>query len=202
MNKPKFTSIFVLIFVLALSIQNTFGQNQNQQKAKPNYEIVLQTLISSETTASQNKVPASLSGTLQKLKSNYEFADYRLISTHIQRVGSNGNISHKSLFDELNPKTDDKVFSRWSLRNLNPLTDSSGKNVLDFRSFVFEARIPLKVSVSGDKENPREVINYEPIGLTLEGFSVPANKATLIGTLAMPKSENIIFFVLTVKAVD
>lgn len=202
MNKLKSISVFVLIFVCVLGIQNAFGQDQNLQKASPNYEIVLQTIISSDASVSSDKIPANLTETLQKLKSNYEFAGYRLISTHIQRVGSKGNISHKSLFDELNPKTDDKVFSHWSLRNLSPLTDSGGKSVIDFRSFMFEARIPLKVSISADKENPREIVNYEPIGLTLEGFSVPADKPTLLGTLAMPKSENIIFFVLTVKPVN
>ena len=38
---------------------------------EPNYEVVLQTLIASENTKTQNSIPANLSNVVKKLKENF-----------------------------------------------------------------------------------------------------------------------------------
>lgn len=202
MYKSKFFYFAILLILGLANFSSVSGQQNSEKTAEPNFEIVLQTLISSNQAKAGKTIPASLSATINKLNSNYEFAAYQLMSTHLQRVGNNGNVSHKSLFDELNTETEDRVFSNWALRNLTSVSDSSRQSLVSFRSFNFEARLPIKTGTIERQGETENVISYERIGLMIEGFSVPENKPTLIGTLGMPKSDQVIFFVLTVKPVD
>lgn len=202
MNKSNFFYFAIVLALSLASFSSALGQQNSDKIAEPNFEIVLQTLISSNQSEAEKAIPASLSATINKLKSNYNFAGYRLLSTHLQRVSNKGSVSHTSLFDELNTETEDRVFSNWALRNLTILNGSNQQNIVKFHSFNFNARLPIKTGTIEKDGETKNLINYERIGLMIESFSVPENQPTLIGTLGMPKSDQVIFFVLTVKPIN
>lgn len=203
MNKPKF--IFkAFLFLTVLSAANLFAQTTDKQPpAAPCYEVILQILTASNGAGEKSSLPATLSGVVKKLKTNYNFADYRLTGTFLQRTSD--SIEYKSL---LNPflQSEDKttpVFSDWSLRNLRNLSSSNGRNVIQFDGFRFGARIPVVVSTvveEGGKTKP--IINYEQIGITITRLSLSENEPTVIGSLATSKPDELMFLVLTAKPAE
>ncbi len=201
MNKPKFFA-FALFLICFSSFSNSFAQTENTRQSEPSYEVVLQILIASNNSAAKSNIPANLSETVNKFKKNFTFADYQLLSTNVQRIANTGSLSHKSLLNELSRNSDESVFSKWYLNGLRKETDFKGKNRISFQSFTFDARIPVKTENINQDSRTIPVINYESIGVSLQRFNVPENSPTLIGTLAMPKADEIIFFVLTVKPTE
>jgi hypothetical protein len=203
MNKPKI--IFKLfLFLTVLSITNSFAQTNNKQlQSEPCYEVTLQLLISSNNATEKNSVPTSLSNVVKKLKTNYNFSDYRLATTFFQRTSD--SIEYKSLLNDFiqNQDKNTPVFSEWTLNNLRNMSNAQGQNVIQFGSFRFGARIPVvtgNVKDESGKLNP--IVNYESIGITTTRFSLSENEPTVIGSLATAKPDELMFLVLTVKPVE
>ena len=152
MNKPKF--IFkVFLFLLALSVTNSFAQTETKQPpAEPCYEVVLQILIASNNSSEKNVIPPALSNVVKKLKTLYAFSDYRLATTFLQRTSN--SLEYKSLLNDFGQIGDKNapVFSEWSLRNLRNSPNSNGRSTIQFESFRFGARIPI---LSKDRKSTR-----------------------------------------------
>lgn len=195
MIKPKF---FCILLTTLLFVPSVFAQQVSKQEADPSYEVVLRILKSS---AAKTSFPADLSPVVKELEERYNFGGYRLISNHLHRVGIRGNVHYRSLLDELNPSGPGKVKSQWKFRRLQSLTGSNGREYVSFQHFSFEAGIPLPSGLRESSGRDLEpVIIAEVINLALENFSIPVGDPTLIGTLDMPKSDDVLFFVLTVKS--
>ncbi len=194
MNKPTFF-VFTLFLIGLLSFSNSFAQTENPQ-SEAGFEVVLHILSASNNPADKTAIPANLSETVNKFKKDFAYSDFRLISTNLQRVAHTGSVTHKSLLNELSRNSEYPVFSEWALTGLRREENIKSTNRLTFQSFTFNTRIPVILN----KANP--VVNYEAIGITLQRFNVPENKPTLIGTMAMPNANEIIFFVLTVKPTE
>lgn len=199
MNKPKFFA-FALFLICFSSFSNSFAQTDNNQ-SEPSYEVVLQVLIASNNSAAKSNIPANLAETVNKFKKNFPYSDYRLISSNLQRIENKGNINYRSLLNDLSPAGQD-IISNWSLSSLKKETSASGGNRVSFQRFNFDAKIPLTYISFNESKSSAPITNYEQIGIVLQGFNVPENIPTLIGTLAMPKADEIIFFVLTVKPTE
>jgi hypothetical protein len=202
MNKPNF--IFKLfLFLLVLSAANVFSQTDNKQpQADPCYEVILQILVASNNASEKSALPPTLANVVKKLKTNYNFSDYRLAATFLQRTSN--SIEYKSLLNDFNQNTDKSfpVFSEWALRNLRNLPTPNGRNTIQFETFKFGARVPI-VSVIKD-ENGKNIpgVNYEAIGITTLRFSLTENEPTIVGSLATSKPDELMFLVLTVKAAE
>lgn len=206
MNKPKITFL-IFTFLLVASFGTTFSFAQSdakQQQAEPSYEVVLQILIASNGAAAGDKaIPQTLSNVIRKLKTTYSFSDYRLASTYLERVSS--TVEHKSIFTEYgqNPATTNPVFSDWTLRDLKSLPGAGGKNIVQFQSFRFGARVPIVTAITKDDSGKMfPVVNYESIGLTLNRLSLTENEPTVIGSLSTSKPDELMFLVLTVKPTE
>ena len=202
MNKPKF--IFkVFLFLLALSVTNSFAQTETKQPpAEPCYEVVLQILIASNNSSEKNVIPPALSNVVKKLKTLYAFSDYRLATTFLQRTSN--SLEYKSLLNDFG-QTQDKtapVFSEWSLRNLRNSPNSNGRSTIQFESFRFGARIPILSNAKDESGKTSPVVNYEGIGITTMRFSLNENEPTIVGSLAMSKPDELMFLVLTVKPAE
>lgn len=200
MNKPSF--IFkAFLFWLALGVSGVFAQTENRQpQAEPCYEVVLQILFASNNAGDKTALPQSLANVVKKLKTNYNFSDYRLTTTFLQRTSN--SIEYKSLLNDFGQTADRTapVFSDWSLRNLRNLPNAGGRNSIQFESFRFGARIPVmiaKVNEESGKTTP--VLNYESIGITTSRLSLNENEPTVVGSLATSKPDELMFLVLTVK---
>ncbi len=195
MNKPKFIfSTVAFFFVCLLGSTNFFAQALNEPQAKPSYEVILQVITASNNVSDKPTVPQSLSGVVKKLKNNYSFSNFRLESTYLQRTS--GSIEFKSVSNTLNQNQENfaPIFSEWSLVGIKSSPDSQGKNSIQFQSFRFGQRVPIKTS-SG-------VVNYEQVGISLQTFGVPENIPTVLGSLSTANSGELMFLVLTVKPAE
>ena len=198
MNKPKFIFSVVAFFVVCLfSATNFSAQTETQQRqAEPSYEVVLHLLTASNISSDKNSVPQSLSNVVKKLKTNYTFSNYRLASTYLGRIANTGNFEFKIVSNEASQNQENyvPVFSDWSLGTLRKLPNEKGQNSIEFQSFRFGQRVPVKTSAG--------VVNYEQIGLTMVKFSVPENVQTIVGSLSAAKPDELMFLVLTVKPAE
>jgi hypothetical protein len=203
MKKPNF--IFKLFLLLLVSgTTNLFAQDEiKRPSAAPCYEVMLQILTASNNAIEKTPVPPMLSNVVKKLKSNYNFSEYRLAETFLQRTSD--SIEYKSLLNNFfqNQDKNAPVFLDWTLRNLRNLPNAQGRSVIQFESFRFGARIPIISGISKDEiGKPTPVINYEQIGITSTRFSLSENEPTVIGSLATSKPDELMFLVLTVKAAE
>ncbi|MDQ3322101.1 MAG: hypothetical protein M3525_06690 [Acidobacteriota bacterium] len=193
MTKPKFIfSVAAFFLVCLFSLTGALAQtNPPLRQAEPSYEVVLQVLTASNTAADKTAVPQTLSGVVKKLKTNYSFSNYRLNSTYLQRVANTGGIEFRSVSNETNQDVSTPIFSDWRLDGLQSLPNQRGQNSIQFQSFRFGQRIPIR--------NTSNIVNYEQIGLTIQKFGLSENTPTVIGTLPTSKPDELMFLVLTVK---
>jgi hypothetical protein len=202
MNKPNF--IFkIFLFVLALSATSAFAQTDNKQaQADPCYEVVLQLLMASNAAGGKSSLPPALSNTVKKLKTLYNFSDYRLTTTFLQRTSN--TVEYKSLLTEFNQITDKNypAFSEWSLRGLRNIPNAQGRNVLQFDMFKFGMRIPIVRSGASEGGNAQSSVVYDSTGVTTTRFAVNENEPTVVGSLTTSKPDELVFLILTVKPAE
>lgn len=201
MNKPKiFFAALALTLIYLSGISTSFAQESKQ--SEPNYEIVLHTLIASENVKDQNLIPASLANVVKKLKDTFPFAGYQLSSTYLQRIENKGSFEYKGLTDEFNEKDGmPPSFNEWSLsgmrKNSDPLIDS-----ITFRAFRFGSRLPVATKTNlDDPSKYSQVINYQFVGFSIDNLSVSEGKPALLGTVTLPKKNQMAFIILTIREV-
>ncbi|MEZ5428127.1 MAG: hypothetical protein R2747_17780 [Pyrinomonadaceae bacterium] len=198
MNKPKFF-VGLLLAVVLLGFSQSFAQPEKRE-IEPSYEVILQTLVASNDAADRAGLPDSLSGTVNKLKTNFAFANYRVVSTHLERISNKGSLFFRSVFKAAGPEEMSPISTSWQLDSLNSSVDSKGRPGVEFRSFSFEGRILYKTTVFNEKAGSMvPATGSDLIELKNQRFNVPENEPTVIGNLALPKSDKQIFLIITVK---
>jgi len=202
MNKPNY--IFkIFLFLFAFSATGAFAQTENKSPtAEPCYEIVLQILTASNRAGDKNSNSPALAGVIKRLKTFYEFSNYRVTTTYLQRTSN--SVEYKSLMDDFSAGAEKYApnFSDWALRNLRTMPESQGRKTIQFDSFRFNARIPINLQVKGEDGKSASVVSYESIGITNSRFSLRESEPTIIGSLAIGKSDELMFLILTVKAAE
>lgn len=196
MNQSKrFFSFLVFPLLILLGVSAVVAQPDTGQ-LEPSYEIALHVIIGSNEPGTRADVPAGLSNVSKHLKSNFSFSNYRLANTFLGRISNTGNIEYKSVSNILGQETDaeSQTFLDWSVLNFR-----SVPNGFQARSFRFGARVPVRTGTFKDGTGMNSVVNYEPIGLTMNVIGLPANTPTLIGTISLPKTTGTIFLVATVR---
>lgn len=185
------TAAFCIVFLLSLT--NTFAQTQPKPQAETSYDVVLHILTASNNSGDKSSVPTTLSNVVKKLKTIYSFTNYRLDSTFLQRVANNGSIDFKSVDNTptQNQENRPQSFFDWSLLGLQILPNASGQNLIQFQSFRFGQRVPIRTTTDG--------FNYEQIGLTIQRFSMSENVPTIIGSLSTSNPNELTLLILTVK---
>jgi hypothetical protein len=205
MTKTKVVFSIVALFTFyLLNSFDCFAQSTPRTQIEPSYEVILQSVVGSSNNAAKSDAPQSLSGVIKKLRANYSFSNYRLISTSMQRVANTGTIEAKSISNQNSAAENAKnpVFSEWTLSGLQSFQDSKGQSSVQFQSFRFGQRIPLINTFRDDGGKTSPMISYEPIGLTISRFSLPVNVPTVIGSLSASQSEDLMFLILTVKPAE
>lgn len=195
MNKPKLIFSTAAFFVVCLlSLTDSLAQAPNEAQAKTSYEVILQVITASNNPIDKTSIPQTLSGVVKKLKTNYSFSNFRLDSTYLQRTS--GSIEFKSVSNTLNQNQESftPIFSDWSLVGIKSFPDLQGKNSIQFQSFRFGQRVPVKTS--------NGAVNYEQVGITLQSFGVSENVPTVVGSLSTAKPDELMFLVLTVKPAE
>ena len=203
MYKSKFF-IFAVIFLVGLT--NIFAQTDEKtekNQVEASYEVLLQVLVASNQP-NNDKMPPSLAGIVKKLKSEYSFSNYNLAATFLERISLNGVIEHKGLLNQLaQDQEKDIYFTEWNLGGLRPALNAKGQNVINFQNFRFGARVPVVTSVVKDaKGDNNRVIQYEPIGVSVNRFNLPENAPTIVGSMSTQKTDEFVFLVLTVRRAE
>lgn len=193
MSKIKLLLTAVVCLFLVNSV---FGQNETRDDFRQSYEVKLQILSASNKAGGKSEVPDALSAVVKKMRDNQSFSNYQLVETYFERITNGGQIELKTISENLSGDAEQKypVFTDWSLKNLQTVKNSDGKNFLQFDSFRYGARIPVP-SVAGNAK----VVNYDSTGFTLSKFNLPENVPTVAGSFPTPQTGEFIFVILTVK---
>ena len=207
MTKSKIVFLITAFFsVCLLSMTNGFSQTSPTGKQiEPSYEVILQTLVASNSANNKSDIPQTLVSAVKKLRANYSYSNYRLSATFYQRVANTGTIELKSISNEPIPSQEKNftIFSEWTLNNLQTLPDAKGQNSIQFQSFRFGQRIPIITSsVRDESGKTNSVVNYEQVGLTIQRCSLAENVPTVIGSLSTFNPDELMFLVLTVKSAE
>ncbi len=207
MTKSKIAfSIIAFFSVCLLSLTNGFTQTSPTGKQiEPSYEVILQTLVASNSANNKSDIPQMLIGAVKRLKANYPYSNYRLGETFYQRVANTGALELRSVSNEIIPDQERSysIFSEWTLNNLQNLPDAKGQNSIQFQSFRFGQRIPIITSSVKDADGKiNSVVNYEQVGLTIQKLSLAENVPTVIASLSTWKPNELMFLVLTIKSAE
>ncbi len=201
MNRTKYLSVVFLALIAAFClVQNATAQADEKLRTESNYNVRLQAVIGSNEADGRGNLPSELSNISKQFKSDYSFANYRLVDTFIGRIANNGNFEYKSVSNLLGTAGigESATFLEWSIVGLR-----AGQNGLQIQAFRFSARIPVTTGSSKD-ENGRAIksVNYEQIGVSAARMGVAENLPTLVGTLTLPKGNGTLFLVMTVSSAD
>lgn len=201
MYKPK---IFIFAVIFLVGLTNIFAQtDEKSQVEQSSFEVLLQVLVASNNS-NNDKLPPSLAGVAKKLKGEYSYSNYNLAATFLERISLNGAVEHKGLLNQLGQDQEkDIYFTEWNLGGLRPALNSKGQNVVHFQNFRFGARVPVVTSVVKDaKGDNNRIIQYEPIGISVNRFNLPENTPTIVGSMSTQKTDEFVFLVLTVKRAE
>ena len=194
-TKPKFIFAIAALFMFCLmSFTNSFAQDDTKQ-ASPNYKIYLDTIVAANNNSGGNKkLSAPLSNALKDVKSD-AFSNYYLFSNSYERIGVSGQITHNSIYESIGQRKVENyaVYSNWALGKLREFSDEKSRSVVQFDNFTFSARVPSPTAT---------VVNYEEIRLYVSNFNVLQNVPTVIGSLSVPKSDEMLYFVLTARPAE
>ncbi|MDQ3062113.1 MAG: hypothetical protein M3R14_04520 [Acidobacteriota bacterium] len=195
MTKLKFVfSTVVFVFVLLLSLTDSFAQSPAKIPAEPSFDVILQTVVASNNPIDKSDIPQSLSVVIKKLRADFLFSNYRLTSIYMQRVANLGNVEFKGVSNETNQNQDKSpaTFSDWSLVGLENLLDEKGQATIQIQKFRFGQRVPIIVS---------STVTYESVGFTTK-FSLTKNVPTVIGSVTTATPDELMFVILTVKSAE
>jgi len=198
----QFRSIKIAVIVICVALGMCLSVAAQQPALDTNYDVVLELVVGSNDAGGKADLPQNLTGVARRIKSDFDFSNYRLASTLIGRVANNGYFDYNSVTNINGQEStrDSQTFIDWSLKNLHALPTSKG---LQAESFRFGARVPVVVgerSIEGGGKGP--VINYEQIGINLIHVGINQNTPTLIGTLHLPGQSGTIFLVMTIRPTE
>ncbi len=206
MNSERRTfSLLTLSLVFVIAAVSAYSQGDQPKQAEPSYEATLHVLARSDQAGSAESLPPALTAVARQVRSVFGTGNLKLVNMYLGRTTAMGNLEYKGISNAYVKEMDagPASFLDWRLTGLQNLKNASGETVYQFQTFRFGARIPIKISnFRDDAGKGQGVINYEPIGLTLDRISVHANTPTLVGTLTQPKTDGTLFLVLTVRNVD
>jgi hypothetical protein len=173
-----------------------------QAATEPNYEVSVHLIMGSNDATAKPNLPASLSSISQQLKSRVAYTNFRLAGTIIGRMSNTGSYEYKSYSDLFGQDPKFRSFLDLTIAGLRNSAVERGAGSFQAQSLRFGARVPVIVSYGKDQSGKDQpVVNYEQIGLTVAKLGLLENVPTLVGTLDVPNGTDMIFLVITVKAV-
>jgi len=194
MIQIRLLGLTALIMAVCLTLCFSVAAQQTAT-ADTNYDVTLQLVIGSNEAGLKNDLPSDLGPVSKQIRSNFDFAGYRVASTFFGRIASNGNFDYNSVASIEGKDLSSSVptFLDWSLRDLHPV---AGSRSLQASTFRFGARVPVVV---GDSSKGQQGVNYENLGVGLNRIGLNENTPTLIGTLHLPGTTGTIFLVMTIR---
>jgi hypothetical protein len=201
----------LLVFV-ASSSHAVLAQDDNRpsQSSKTqtkddqtNLDTQLYLVVGTNQDVGDAKLPAALDLVIKQLRASLPFKNYRLATTLINRVKSDGRLSLKwaggPLMAAAAATARTPSFNDFNIRQVRVLDDGEGHKIINMEGFSFGARIPIE-TYNGVASNgsAAPVINYENTGLTTD-ISMREGEPVVVGTLNVGPSGDAIILVMSAK---
>ena len=202
MNKPKTTSLFLLIAAVIFGSVSIFGQEP--AASDRSYEATLHVVIGSDDTSPRGDLPKALDSVTKQIRDNFTFKSYRILNTYYGRLANGGSLEYKSVSSLTDGAVDleSPTFLDWTLGTFRAESGAAGKGSLSVQAFRFGARVPIVVSkLPGPDGKVAPITNYESVGLVLSKLGVSEGVPTLIGTISLPRTTGTVFLVMTIRSV-
>lgn len=196
----KSAAAFVSVFFILAAFLVYEAPAANSPAKAVTFEIVTHLIVGTNSEGPRimpSKGPAS---SLARAKGDFDYKSYIPVTRYYQLVGDGGNMSTQTMTRRLGSieEPDNPIFTELSYGGFK--IDESDPGWIEFRSFNFQARLPLRFK--GIDKNPQNVslVNYETIKISLVNvrLEIPAGPK-LIATLPLPDNDETLFFVLEVR---
>ena len=194
MYRSGYRILILVITMLAFSgAESVYGQSSNNGTTQRSYKVYLHFVSGGESSPGSVRLPKSIRSAFDDLRDELVFNDYRLVSTHFQRFSTGGQIQSQAILKKLGGFGLENwpIIMNWSLGAIENTNEAPGR--VGFRRFTFGARIPF---VTGEK------ISYEAIQYSLGRIDIKEGTPTVIGSLSIPQSNEMLFFVVSAKSED
>ena len=189
------------------------GNNQPSQSSKAqtrddetNLDTQLYLLVGTNQDVGDEKVPAALDPVIKQLRASLPFRNYRLASTLINRVKSDGQLTLRWIAGPLLASAVSAAatastpsFNEFSVARVRVVDDAEGHKIINMDRFNFGARIPIQTYAAvASNGSPTPIINYENTGLTTD-ISLREGEPVVVGTLNVGPSGDAIILVMSAK---
>ncbi|MGI8542940.1 MAG: hypothetical protein ACR2MD_05610 [Aridibacter sp.] len=194
MNK-KLLQFCLMLLIALTGVNELLAQTDTEQKPKPAYMIYTYTIVGSNQSGTNAKLPNDVSGVVNELKGNYSYSNYRMLATHFQWIGSGGDMLYSTVLKKFSSFQNEEypIYANWGYSDFRENADSNGKGFVGFRNFNFKLDFPLTVPPA---------IKYSAVSINLNDVRVPADKPTVFASLPVDLTNETIFFVIKVKEVE
>lgn len=193
MNK-KLLQICLTLLIALIGVNEISAQTNTEQKPKPAYMIYTYTIVGSNQSGANVKLPNDISAAVNELKGSYSYSNYRMLATHFQWIGVSGDVHYYALLKNFSTFQNDQhlVRANWSYNHFQEDSDSGEKGFIGFRNFTFKLDFPISVPPT---------VQYSGVSIILSNLKVPADKPTVFASLPVDLTNETIFFVIKVKEV-
>ena len=166
-------------------------------KSPVSLEFQLHLIGASMTSSEKAPLPKILEPVVEQLKSTLKFANYRYVSSALNRVSDRGKIDSSGVTGSLFPTPSGVVntpetpsFYTYSLSRVSLTQDATGKESIQIESFRFSVSVPIKFGTNQTQ--------YRDIGITTP-LSLREGEMAVVGTANIGGSDEAIIVVISVK---
>lgn len=201
MNRPKLSFASLLFFLLSFTFASAAQTAPAISGLEPNFEVVMNVVLGSDSGPAKSTLPAELSGVLGQLKRNMPFNTYSVANTYFGRIADAGSLEYRSVADifGIEAGSENPSFVEWKIGRIRNVPADGRKHSFTIEGFRFGARVPIRMGATG--QDGKTPLVYEGIGLNLGNVNLAAGSPTLVGTLSLPRSNGTLFLVMTVNPV-
>lgn len=211
LKSPRAFFIAALLIALtsAMSLR-ALAQNDDASSAKPRVEsaagleVQLQLLVATRSpTGDEEKLPASLDAVVKQLRATFNFKNYRLAATLLNRVRNNGKLVLRWAGGPLLPQSSAATnstpgFNEFRIEKVRLIKDETGQDMIEMLDFNFGARIPIQVPSIASNGTTTPVIQYENTGITTD-ITMREGEPTVVGTLNVGPSGDALIIVVSAR---
>ena len=193
----KLTMILVTLLMTCGAAQ--IATAKSVEATANSYDVLTHIIVGSNEPASGKMIDKRIDQAMNTVKNDFDFANYSVEASHFQSLGNGGNISFQSMLRRLGSlaATDNPIFSEWHYGGF--YTDKASADSVGFKSFRFQARVPVKYRGIENQSNSTTFVKYEFLKLALNNVELEVGKPRAIASLPMPENGESLFFVLEVR---
>lgn len=195
------SSIFLvsLFLVLTSGVLAAAGSAAVQKSSAGGFMVITDIIVGSPKTSADRQTGSKISPAIEAVRRDFEFASYANGIRHIQMIGNGGSISFENMLRNLGSisANDNPIFTEWGYGGF--FVDKESPNSVGFKSFRFQARVPVKYRGVQNEANSTTFVKYENLRLSLGNVELDLGTPSVIASMPMPENGESLFFVIEVR---